>query len=112
MKQLSEFERGVLTGVLVGEGSFGGDGRQPQLTLKMHVRHERLFRWLCEAVPESRLYGPYSSGSRTWYQWMVRGAALGELLAQLWPAIRELDDYAALRVQDMCERYGIELPSR
>src|SRR2546423_1884995 len=37
---------GYLIGVLAGEGHFGGDGRQPQVTLRMHVRHEKLFRWL------------------------------------------------------------------
>ena len=44
--ELDPFERGVLIGVLIGEGSFGGDGKQPQITLRMHVRHEALFRWL------------------------------------------------------------------
>ncbi len=34
------------SGILVGEGHFGGDGRQPQVTLRMHVDHEALFRWL------------------------------------------------------------------
>ena len=43
---LSPFERGVVIGVLIGEGSSGGDGKQPQITLRMHVRHEALFRWL------------------------------------------------------------------
>ncbi len=42
------FEIGTLIGLLVGEGHFGGDGRNPQITLRMHVRHERIFRWLVE----------------------------------------------------------------
>jgi hypothetical protein len=37
---------GFLLGLLVGEGHFGGDGRQPQISLRMHTKHERLFRWL------------------------------------------------------------------
>src|ERR1019366_6630584 len=59
VEQLSAFERGGVVGVLIGEGSFGGDGKQPQVTLRMHVRHEALFRWLIERFPRTRLYGPY-----------------------------------------------------
>ena len=51
---LSAFERGVVVGVLIGEGSFGGDGKQPQVTLRMHVRHEALFRWLIARFPRVR----------------------------------------------------------
>ncbi len=57
--ELSDFDAGFLVGILVGEGHFGGDGRQPQVTLRMHVDHEALFRWLMARFPESRLYGPY-----------------------------------------------------
>ena len=32
-------------------GLFGGDGKQPQITLRMHVRHEALFHWLVERFP-------------------------------------------------------------
>src|SRR5450631_1226275 len=51
VEPLSPFEQGVVVGVLIGEGSFGGDGKQPQVTLRMHVRHEALFRWLLERFP-------------------------------------------------------------
>src|ERR671939_36125 len=74
--RLSDFDRGVLVGVLVGEGSFGGDGRQPHITLRMHVRHESLFRWLIDRFPDTRLYGPYTHGGRSYFQWMARGRAL------------------------------------
>src|SRR5262245_24853141 len=33
---LDDFSIGFLLGLLVGEGHFGGDGRQPQVTLRMH----------------------------------------------------------------------------
>src|SRR5437899_10849554 len=75
---LSDLERGLLVGVLIGEGHFGGDGRNPHITLKMHVRHEALFRWLQRRFPRARLYGPYDHGGRVYYQWMARGAALAE----------------------------------
>lgn len=106
--ELTPFERGVLVGILVGEGSFGGDGKQPQITLRMHVRHEALFRWLVERVPRSRLYGPYRHGDREYYQWMIRGRALVHdilpiLDAELRPA---LDAYAFSRLEQMRNRYA------
>jgi hypothetical protein len=106
--ELSDFERGVFVGLLVGEGSFGGDGKQPQITLRMHTRHEALFRWLMERFPSTRLYGPYHHGGRSYYQWMARGSALVRdvlpvLEQELGP---ELDGHAAGRLQDMRDRYA------
>ena len=105
---LTDAERGLLAGVLIGEGHFGGDGKNPQITLRMHVRHESLFRWLQRRFPRSRLYGPYSHGGRHYYQWMARGPALAE---DVLPAVEglltdEVDAYAATRVRAMRERYA------
>jgi hypothetical protein len=106
--ELTPFERGVLVGILVGEGSFGGDGKQPQVTLRMHVRHEALFRWLVQRLPRSKLYGPYHHGGREYYQWMVRGPALVEDLLPILEAEldTELDSYASGRLERMLERYA------
>ncbi len=108
MINLSEFDRGLLVGLLIGEGSFGGDGKQPQVTLRMHTRHEALFHWLVSRVPRSRLYGPYHHGGRSYYQWMVRGQALVEdLLPLLETELRDgIDGYASQRLQEMCDRYS------
>jgi len=108
MLELSDFDRGVLVGVLIGEGHFGGDGKQPHITLRMHTRHEALFAWLVERVPGSRLYGPYHHGGRSYYQWMVRGRPLvDELLPILEDDVRpEVDAHAALRLAQMQERYA------
>ncbi|MGH2852118.1 MAG: hypothetical protein ACRDLP_16075 [Solirubrobacteraceae bacterium] len=108
MAELSAFEQGVVVGVLLGEGSFGGDGRQPQITLRMHVRHETLFRWLVERFPRSRLYGPYGHSGRSYFQWMARGDALVEdVLPVLESAQLEfLDGHAARRLAEMRERYA------
>lgn len=105
---LSDFERGVVVGILIGEGSFGGDGKQPQVTLRMHVRHEALFRWLTERFPRTRLYGPYTHGGRSYFQWMARGPALvHDILPLLERSLdRDLDAHAARRLQAMQERYG------
>lgn len=109
MFDLTDFEIGLLVGLLVGEGSFGGDGRQPQVTLRMHVRHERIFRWLERRVPCGRLYGPYDHGGRRYFQWMVRGRELREELAPgLDRYLRpELDEHAFQRYQAMKDRYGM-----
>jgi hypothetical protein len=105
---LGEFDAGFLIGLLVGEGHFGGDGRQPQITLRMHERHEKLFRWLETSFPAGRLYGPYHHGGRDYFQWMARGPFLREFLVPLIAARRAwLDDHVAARFDAMCERYGL-----
>jgi hypothetical protein len=106
--QLTPLEKGIVVGVLIGEGSFGGDGKQPQITLRMHVRHEALFRWLVARFPRTRLYGPYGHGGRSYYQWMARGPALIEdVLPILEEALTsELDGYAAERLRAMLDRYA------
>jgi hypothetical protein len=108
MAALTEFDRGLFVGLLVGEGSFGGDGKQPQVTLRMHVRHEALFQWLMERFPAARLYGPYHHGGRSYYQWMARGSVLvHDVLPVLEPELHEgLDGHAAGRFQEMCRRYA------
>lgn len=108
MAELSEFDRGVLVGLLIGEGSFGGDGKQPQVTLRMHVRHEAIFRWLVDRFPDSRLYGPYHHGGRSYYQWMARGRTL---VRDVLPLLEEhvdgrLDGHAAERLEQMRQRYA------
>jgi hypothetical protein len=108
MAALSSIDRGIVVGLLLGQGSFGGDGKQPQVTLRMHVRHEALFQWLVERFPESRLYGPYHHSGRSYYQWMVRGRTL---VRDLLPLLEEeiqpgLDGYATERFRAMCSRYA------
>lgn len=108
---LDQFETGFLIGLLVGEGHFGGDGRQPQVTLRMHVRHEQLFRWLEQALPGGRLYGPYDHGGRRYFQWMCRGAYLRDVVVPLVaPHLGRLDGHASERFASMCERYRIARP--
>ena len=107
----TEFEEGVLVGLLVGEGHFGGDGRQPHVTLRMHTRHEALFRWIERTFPGGRLYGPYEHGGRRYYQWMARGPFLRD---ELVPMLRRrlgprLDGYAYDRFEAMLARFGRQL---
>lgn len=107
----SEYDEGVLVGLLVGEGHFGGDGRQPHVTLRMHVRHEALFRWIQRTFPGGKLYGPYEHGGRRYYQWMARGAFLRE---ELVPILRRrlsphLDAYAHRRFEAMVDGFRRQL---
>ena len=105
---LTDVERGLIAGILIGEGHFGGDGKQPQITLRMHVRHEALFRWLERRFPRARLYGPYDHGGRHYYQWSARGAALAEDVLPVVESVLtdEVDPHVAGRVRDMRERYA------
>ncbi len=113
LEGLPEFEAGLLFGLLVGEGHFGGDGRQPQITLRMHVRHEELFRWLERSFPEAKLYGPYNHGGREYFQWMARGRFLREVLVPFLAARRPwMDAYVASRFDVMCERYALRPEDR
>jgi hypothetical protein len=108
-EELSDFEAGLLVGILVGEGSFGGDGRQPAVTLRMHIRHRALFMWLTRVLPGGRLYGPYHHGGRSYYQWMVRGTYLRDVLVPLLDRrlTPDIDEHAWERYQTMKARYGL-----
>lgn len=109
--ELDDFSLGVLVGLLIGDGHFGGDGRQPQVTLRMHTRHEKLLRWVAARFPGSRIYGPYHHGGRNYLQWMARGPYLRDVILPIVaPCIRPLDPHVWSRIQDMCERYRIDIP--
>ncbi|MBC5798463.1 MAG: hypothetical protein GIX03_09150 [Candidatus Eremiobacteraeota bacterium] len=104
-----DFDFGLLLGLLIAQGHFGGDRKQAQITLKMHVRHLPLLEWAFERLPGARLYGPYEYGPRRFYQLMVRGDALRNRLVPLldtapWPAI---DPHSYARYEAMKERYGL-----
>src|SRR4029079_19327537 len=88
--------------------SSAGRARRAQTTLRMHVRHEKLFRWLQAQFPEGRLYGPYHHGGRDYFQCMALWEFLRDRLLPLVAAHRDLlDDYVAERFRQMCERYDL-----
>jgi hypothetical protein len=109
MLGISPFSEAFLLGLLVGNAHFGGDGRQPQIVLKMHVRHEPLFAWLRANVPGTTLYGPYLHGGRHFYQMMWRGRELRDYLVPILDrtAWEEIDPYSYGRYRAMKERYGL-----
>ncbi len=107
--EIDQFSLGFLLGILIGEGHFGGDGKQAQASLRMHVRHERIFRWLEHLVPGSKVYGPYHHGDRNYYQWMARGEALRNLVKILDKTTFEyLDPYSYERFRKMVQDYGLK----
>jgi hypothetical protein len=102
---------GFLIGLLAGGGHFGGDGRQPQVTLRLHTRREATFALLTRYFPGGVLYGPYHHSGRSYFQWIARGVFLRSRLAPLIQAHRFLlDDHVASRFDAMCADYGITLP--
>lgn len=104
---ITDVERGLVVGLLIGEGHFGGDGKHPQVTLRMHVRHEAIFHMLRRLFPRSRLYGPYHHGDRHYYQWMARGPGLAEEVMPLVESVLtdEIDAHVNARVREMKARY-------
>lgn len=100
-------DEGVLVGLLIGEGHFGGDGKQPHITLRMHTRRASLFAWLETTFPGGKLYGPYHHGGRSYFQWMARGTFLRETLLPILDRhlVVTLDDDAHARYRAMRERY-------
>ena len=108
--EIDSFSLGFLVGILIGEGHFGGDGKQPQVTLRMHVRHERIFKWLLHLVPGSKLYGPYHHGGRNYYQWTARGQPLKNLVPLLEKStFRYLDPHTYARFRQMVQDYHLSL---
>ena len=108
MEPLTDLDRGLVCGLLLSQGSFGGDGKQPQITLRMHIRHEQLLRWLVERFPRSRLYGPYHHGDRSYFQWMARGRALVEDVLPVLDAVitPDLDPPARERLDELRRNYA------
>ena len=113
---LNSFAEGVLVGVLVGEGHFGGDGRQPQVVLRMHVDHASLFAWIERSFPGGRLYGPYDHSGRRYYQWMARGPFLRQVVMPILDRhlTEEVDARAYGRYLNMKTTYRVtaERPQR
>jgi hypothetical protein len=73
--RVREFDIGYIMGLVVGEGSFTADRRQPYLQVKLHVRDPFPLRHLADRLG-GRVYGPYRHQTRHYYTWLLRGPAL------------------------------------
>jgi hypothetical protein len=76
MGSLTDFERGLLAGLLIGEGHFGVDRGTPHVVLGMSARHETLLRHVRSLLPGARLYGPYDYRGRFFFRLVLRGRTL------------------------------------
>jgi hypothetical protein len=70
-----EFDIGYIMGLVVGEGSFTADRRQPYLQVKLHARDPFPLRHIADQLG-GRVYGPYRHQTRHYYTWLLRGPAL------------------------------------
>ncbi|MCD6423152.1 MAG: hypothetical protein J7L42_03435 [Elusimicrobia bacterium] len=106
---MTEYELGILVGILIGEGHFGGDRIKAQVTLRMHVREKKLFEKLLKLIPGSKLYGPYHHSNRHYYQWMVRGRSLKKVLIPLLDKVNisEWSPHTYARYKKMKETYSL-----
>jgi hypothetical protein len=106
-RTLLDFEKGLILGLLIGEGHFGGDGKQAHITLRMHARHEPLLRWIFTKITGSKIYGPYHHGGRHYFQWMCRGDSLKNKLIPLLLSTphQSLDPHTFGRFMEMLGQY-------
>jgi hypothetical protein len=71
------FDIGYVMGLVVGEGTFTGDRRQPVLQVKMNARDPFPLRRLSDLLG-GRVYGPYNHDGRNYFLFMLRGTPLRE----------------------------------
>jgi hypothetical protein len=106
---LSSIERGFVLGFFTGQGSFGGDGRNPHLTLRMHTKHKALLEKLATLIPGSQIFGPYSHANREYLQWMLRGDDLAKVVqAGLFEDLKVWDESSYLRYREMVDTYFVD----
>jgi hypothetical protein len=89
----SPTQMAFLAGLIVGEGSFTGDGTTWTCAVKMSARHEHLLRLIQSWSPLSRLYGSYECAGKRQRQFVLhwRGPALAQLIRDL--EAFHLEDY-------------------
>jgi hypothetical protein len=106
---MNSFERGFLVGFFVGQGSFGGDGKQPHIILRMHVQHSGLLDRLVKLIPGSKINGPYANGSKSYLQWSVRGIPMQNLVQSgVLEDLKDWDEDAYVRYRNMVDRYFVD----
>lgn len=72
---MDAFDLGYVMGLVVGEGSFTGDRRQPALQVKLPARDPFPLRRLTELLG-GRVYGPYDRTGRDYFLFLLRGRDL------------------------------------
>lgn len=72
--RLTMFEVGYITGLIVGEGSFTEDGKQPHLAVKLQVTDPTPIQFLKEKLG-GKVY-QHNHGGRHYWLWLLRGRDL------------------------------------
>ncbi len=72
---MDDFDKGFIIGLIVGEGSFTGDKKQPTLSIKLHARDPEPLQRLVRLLG-GRIFGPYRHGGRHYHLWHLRGPDL------------------------------------
>jgi hypothetical protein len=101
VKRLPDYERGMVTGLFIGEASFTSDGHGPLIAVRMHVRRTQLLEWLHGTFPRSRLYGPYHHDGRHAMVWLARGKCLVEDVMPQLSGVERLCPHVADRMERM-----------
>jgi hypothetical protein len=105
---MNQVQKGFVLGFFTGQGSFGGDGRTPHLTLRMHTKHEQLLIKLTQLIEGSQIYGPYSHSGREYLQWMLRGDELAKVVnAEVFEGLKEWDEPSYQRYREMVDTYFV-----
>lgn len=71
MRKLTEYQRGVVVGLLLGEGSFYSSGRSWKCAVKMHIRSHGLLETMRDWTGLGRIHGPYHHGGRSYSMWVI-----------------------------------------
>ena len=75
-REITDIERGLVTGLLIGEGHFGGmEAAADHAQDACQARGD--FHWLVERSARPSVW-PLSPRWTSYYQWMARGQVLAE----------------------------------
>lgn len=104
MSRITEFDAGFICGLVIGEGSFTGDLKQPVLAIKLHEDDPAPLLFVQEKLG-GRIYGPYCHDGRRYYFWRLMGKSLQAslpLFAERLPASRKRHQFT-----EWIEKYGL-----
>jgi hypothetical protein len=105
--QVTDFEKGFIAGLILGEGSFTGDKKQPAIQLKMHNRSIETLRKMLLWFPGSTLHGPYFHQKRNYSVWFLRGKVLRDSILFFDEISKDFDVHVRSRYEKMKERYAL-----
>lgn len=69
---MTDFEVGFVMGLIVGEGSFTGDGKTYAMEIKMHANDPEPIQYV-QRVLGGTIYGPYTRNKREFWHYLLRG---------------------------------------